>query len=78
MRFGILASALFSSTIGLMPSALAQTTPQEWGQSSANPSLRTKSLFGGKMQGNRANLGLSAGLNPRPSPTSRLIFGRFP
>ncbi len=29
MRFGILAAVLFSSTIGLMPSALAQRTPRE-------------------------------------------------
>ncbi len=29
MRLGILAAAVLSSTIGLMPSALAQMTPQE-------------------------------------------------
>ena len=29
MRFGILAAILFSSTIALMPSAVAQTTPEE-------------------------------------------------
>ncbi len=29
MRVGILAAVLFSSTIGLMPSAVAQMTPQE-------------------------------------------------
>ncbi len=29
MHFGILAAALFSSTIGLMPSAVAQVIPQE-------------------------------------------------
>jgi len=29
MRFGILAAVLFSSTIGLMPSSIAQNIPQD-------------------------------------------------
>ena len=38
--------------------------------SGANPSLRARSLFGGKIEGSRANPGLSAGPNPLLGPAS--------
>ncbi len=59
MRIGILAAVVLSSTIGLMPSALAQTTPQEHEGEPSPSAARVSPAEPETMQGPSPGIGMS-------------------